>query len=222
MTSQPSSQDRPPLPSTKVPGESNPAVTVGAASPHTPAPLERHLEDTKERVDRPIRAGVFSTVAAADRVVERLFQSGFNSEEVSVVCSEEAHQLHFGGLVHDKPAGTFTPAAALAGSVIGATLGGLAAVAGVVTTGGVGILASGGIAAWSGGVVGGLIGAMMTRGVERELANFYDQAITEGKIVVAVEVNGGEKDTHERSRRLVVADEIFRAEGAESLPLPQG
>jgi hypothetical protein len=212
------SQSSPPLPSTKFPGEPNPAVSVGAQDPKPETRLKKEIEDVKERADRPIRAGVFATVAAADRVVERLFEAGYSSEEVSVVCSEETHRQHFGALVHDKPAGTYTPAAAVAGSVIGATVGGLAAIAGVVTTGGVGVLASGGIAAWSGGVVGGLIGAMMTRGFERELADFYDQAVTEGKIVVAVEVKG----TEGLVQRLAAADRIFREEGAESLALPQG
>ncbi|MGC3967283.1 MAG: hypothetical protein QM775_07905 [Pirellulales bacterium] len=216
LTSQNSSG--PPLPSTEFSGERNPAVTVGAADPKSPTAMERHIEDAKERRDRPIRAGVFATMEAADRVVDRLFKAGFSAEEISVVCSEEAQRRHFGELAHDKPAGTYTPAAAVAGSVIGAALGGLVAVAGVMTTGGVGVLASGGIAAWSGGVVGGLIGAMMTRGFERELANFYDQAVTAGKIVVAVDI----REPDGRMPRLAVADQIFRDEGAESLALPEG
>lgn len=181
---------------------------------HIRGPIERALE----KIDRPLRAGVFADVAAADRVVERLTAAGFTSEEISVVCSEEAHKTHFKEFEHEQPAGTFTPAAAAAGSVIGATLGGLAAIVGGITTGGVGFLAAGGVALWSGGILGGLVGAMLTRGVEPELANFYDQAVTQGKILVAVESLGGELDL----TRLHVADQILREEGAEPLALSKG
>jgi hypothetical protein len=44
-------------------------------------------------------------------------------------------------------------------------------IATAVTTGGMALWAAGPISAWAGGVVGGLVGAMMSRGVEKELAN---------------------------------------------------
>ena len=98
----------------------------------------------------------------------------------------------------------------------------MAAVAGAITTGGVSILATAGLAAWSGGVVGGLIGAMMTRGFEKELANFYDQAVTEGKIVVAVENRDDEADAEEKWKQLNRAEKIFADAGSEPMPLPEG
>lgn len=183
-----------------------------------PDTIRGPLERAQERTDRPLRAGVFADVAAADRVVARLSAAGFDAEEISVVCSEEAHRAHFQQFEHERPAGTFTPAAAAAGSVIGATLGGLAAIVGGITTGGVGFIAAGGLALWSGGIVGGLVGAMLTRGVEPELANFYDQAVTQGKLLVAVQSSDGDHD----QARLNFADQIFRDEGAESLALPKG
>jgi hypothetical protein len=170
----------------------------------------------KERMDRPLRVGVFSDVAAADQAVDDLLAAGFSRDEISVMCSNEHIEEHFKEFEHQKPAGTHTPAAAAAGSVIGAAVGGLAAVAGLVTTGGVAVLAAGGIAAWTGGVVGGLIGAMMTRGVEKELADFYDQALTEGKILVAAE------DESADQTRLHRAEQIIAAAGAEPMPLPEG
>mgnify|MGYP001477495924 CR=1 FL=1 len=111
----------------------NPAVQPPATATSVDAaaePLHQRgpREKAQERIERPLRAGVFSDVAAADRVVESLVQSGFAPEEITVVCSEESVQRHFQEFGHEKPAGTFTPAAAAAGSVIGATLGGLAAI----------------------------------------------------------------------------------------------
>jgi hypothetical protein len=170
-----------------------------------------------EAHERPVRIGVFSTVADADQAVGNLLAAGFTSKEISVLCSDKAVERHFREFEHEEPAGTFTPAAAAAGGAIGATLGGLAAIAGVVTTGGAAVLAAGAVAALSGGVVGGLIGAMMTRGVEKELANFYDQALTAGKILVGVEPTGDRI-----AERLAAAERVLAESGADPQPLPEG
>ena len=136
---------------------------------------------------KPIRVAVFSTLGQAEHAVQALLQAGFGKEQITVLCSDKFTEEHFREFEHQHVSGTFTPAAMAAGGAIGALLGGLTAVAGFVTTGGIGLLAAGGIAAWSGAIAGGLIGAMLTRGVERELADFYDQEVTRGKILVAAE-----------------------------------
>jgi hypothetical protein len=96
----------------------------------------------------------------------------------------------------------------------------LAAVAGGLATGGIGLLATAGIAAWAGGVAGGLVGAMMSRGVERELANFYQQAVIDGDILVAVEVNEDSSATPRRD--LARASQILAEAGAKPLKLREG
>ena len=68
----------------------------------------------------------------------------------------------------------------------------------------------------AGGAAGGLIGLMTTRGVERELANFYQQAVLDGDILVAVD----QQDAGEP--RLEQAAEILSASGARPLSLPEG
>lgn len=168
-------------------------------------------------LETPIRVGVFPTIEAADCAVDSLLKAGFTKEQISVLCSDQATESHYRRFEHQDPAGTNTAAAAATGGAIGVALGGLAVLAGAVTTGGIGLLAAGGIAAWTGGIVGGLIGAMMTRGVERELANFYDQAVTRGKILVAAE------DHSEAQRqRLAKAAKILADCGAEPISLPEG
>jgi hypothetical protein len=62
-----------------------------------------------------------------------------------------------------------------------------------------------------------LVGAMMTRGVEKELANFYQQAVVEGRILVAADVN--RQDTR---RTAAKAAEVLAAAGAQPLPLREG
>lgn len=177
----------------------------------------RHENNPHETPQRPLCAAVVDTVPQADALVADLLAAGFTVDQITVVCSEVAVQDHYAPFEHQDPAGSHTPKAALTGGAIGATLGGLAAVAGAITTGGVSLLVAGGLALWTGGVLGGLVGAMMTRGVEKELANFYDQALTEGKILVAVEV----KDPA-RTSRLDLAGEILARHGEQPLPLREG
>ena len=167
--------------------------------------------------DRPIRAGVFETVAAADAAVRALLDAGFTEDQITVVCSNEAVEAKFRPFEHQEPAGTHTPAAALTGGAIGAVIGGLSAAVATVATGGAGLLIFGGLAAWAGGVVGGLGGAMMTRGVEKELANYYDQSVQAGKILVAAEA-----PHRDDVAALARASQILADAGAEPVPLREG
>lgn len=165
---------------------------------------------------RPIRAGVFESILDADRAVNELLAAGFTKDEITVVCSDEHKERFFREFEHQDPAGTSTVEKAVIGGVIGAALGGLATLAGVVATGGVGLLVAGAVATWTGGAAGTLIGAMISRGVEGELANFYDQAVASGKILVAAD------DQSHQPQRLATAERILARGGAKPLPLPEG
>jgi hypothetical protein len=167
--------------------------------------------------EKPIRIGVFSNVAAADHAVQNLLEAGFTKDEISVICSDPVKERHFKRFEKEEPAGTYTMPASVTGGAIGAALGGLTALTGVVATGGIGLLGAGAIAAWAGGVFGGLIGAMTTRGVERETADFYDQAVAGGKILVAAEDHGANQQA-----RLAAAAHALAEAGAEPLPLREG
>jgi hypothetical protein len=58
---------------------------------------------------------------------------------------------------------------------------------------------------------------MTSRGTEHEVANFYDQALTDGQILVAAEI---EDDAD--AALLDAAERIFVATGAQPISLPQG
>lgn len=178
-------------------------------APRVPAVMDR------PKVQRPVRVGVFQTVSAADRAVRGLLDAGFTQDEISVVCSVEAKERHFRAFGHDKPAGTTTPATAAAGGVLGAMAGGLAVIGGLVLTGGLGVVAMGPLLVATGSVFGTFVGAMMSRGLEREVANFYDQHLRGGEILVAAEI-----DAHGDRERLDVAERVFREAGARPLKLP--
>lgn len=167
-----------------------------------------------ESRERPVRAAVFVSLAETRHVVESLRNAGFSDDEITVVCSDETKEKYFRELEHQRPAGANTPLAATVGGVIGATLFGLTTVGVGVATGGVPLLVAGGWGIWTGGVLGGFVGAMLTRGIEKEAANYYDQAVMRGEILVAVET----ADT----TRLDQAERILSSGGVKPVALPEG
>lgn len=177
---------------------------------------ENELGHHEEHLERPFRAGVFATVAGAEDAVNALLAAGFTPEHITVVCSDEVKERHFRQFEHVDPAGSNTPAAAAIGGAVGAAIGGLGTAAASIATG-LDAAAISGIGLWSGGVVGGFIGAMMTRGTENELSDFYAQAVADGKVLVAAEAHGPDADA-----ALATAAAIFAERGAEPLPLAEG
>lgn len=164
---------------------------------------------------RPVRAGVFADVSHAETAVRNLLQAGFAQDEVTVISSDEAKERHFREFDHQEPAGTYTPATAAMGGGIGALLGGVTAAVGLATGVGAPLVAAGAFfAAAGGGIAGTLIGALMSRGVERELADYYDQAVTRGDLLVAVE--------HHDPEKLSTAERIIKEAGSRPVELTEG
>lgn len=175
-------------------------------------PMNQHHEP-----DQPFRAGIFDTVAQAEEAVQSLLDAGFTAEQITVVCSDELKERHFRAFEHTEPAGTNTPAAAAVGSAVGAAVVG-------VTTATLGSLLSldaaaamGGAGLWTGTIFGGFVGAMLSRGTENELADFYSQAVQQGRILVAAESHGDNAEAE-----LARAAAILAEKGAEPLPLVEG
>lgn len=166
-------------------------------------------------------AGVFSQIADARKAVHGLFRAGFAPEQITVICSDATKERYFREFEHEKPAGSSAAKAAVAGGSIGAALGGLSflASAPAVAATTVALWAAGPIVAvaGAGAVVGGLVGAMMTRGVERELADYYQQAVVEGRILVAAE-----REEDKSQPTLAQAAKALAEAGAEPLPLREG
>jgi len=173
--------------------------------------------DEHHEAERPFRAGVFTAVPMAEDAVRALLTEGFAVDQITVVCSDEIKERHFRAFEHTEPAGTNTPSAAAIGSAVGAAVMG-------ATTATLGSLISwdaaaamGGAGLWTGTIFGGFVGAMLSRGTENELANFYNQALQEGKILVAAESHGPNAEIE-----LARAAAILAEKGAEPLPLVEG
>jgi hypothetical protein len=170
--------------------------------------------------DRPVRVAIFGSVEDVTRAVQGLLGAGFKKEHVSVVCSDRAKEELFAEYEHEQPAGSTTPAAAGAGALIGgftAGAAGLVAVSGLVATGGVGLVVVGPLLAGTGAAFGSFVGAMVSRGFEHEVANYYDQALPRGMILVAAEI-----DAHDDVALLERAERVFEESGAHPVALPHG
>ena len=165
---------------------------------------------------KPIRAGVFSSVESAQKAVDGLLGAGFTRKQITVVCSDRVKEQHFREFEHEKPAGTDAVDAAATGSLAGMIVGGLTS-AGLATAAGISVLFAGPSFLIGGAVAGGLIGAMTTRGEEGELADFYDQAVTQGKLLVAVEDQGANN-----FETLARAEKVISQAGADPIPLVKG
>jgi hypothetical protein len=174
------------------------------------------MSNSAERTTRPVRAGVFVSVERAEVAVQSLREAGFRSDELTVICSTEHQQQHFPGSMVAQADPTSVEAAAT-GGVVGGVLGGLAAAGGLAAIASFPILIPGAVAGMlSGGVVGALTGVMMERGYEKEAADYFDQAVTLGKILVAVEPVPNDQT------RLATAAKLLSEAGAEPLPLREG
>lgn len=167
--------------------------------------------------DSPVRAAVYEDVATAQEAIRSLLAAHFTPEQITVVCSDEMKERHFKRFEHQQPAGKNTPAAAATGGSIAAAAGGMTGAAIGVAVGGPAFAVLGGAGLITGALVGSFLGAMLTRGLEKEAADYYDQAVQEGKILVVVEdVSAG------AVQRLAKAEQILAAAGAEPLELPEG
>lgn len=167
--------------------------------------------------NRNVEVGIFANVEQAESAVRQLLQAGFDKEQITVVCSDENKERYFREFEHQEPAGTFTPQAALTGMAVGALLGGIPVIGAAVATGSALLWVAGPAVAGALGVAGGLVGAMSTRGVEKEVADYYQQAVADGAILVAADASGAKN-----SQLLAQAAGIFRELGAKPLPLPEG
>jgi hypothetical protein len=163
---------------------------------------------------RPIRVGVFDTTGQAGEAVDGLLAAGFTRDQISVICSDEVKEEFFEDFPHPKLPEERLPVAVATGATIGAAAGGLTTL-GLVTAAGVAIAAPGPLLLAWGAVAGGFIGAMMTRGVTKEIADYYDQAVTHGRILVSVE------DHEQGHPKLEAAEKIFAKAGSEPVPLEE-
>lgn len=164
-----------------------------------------------EQRHRPIHMAIYDDVPSAAATVHELRGAGFSQEEISVLCSDEHRERLFQDYVHEQPAGSHSDEALHGAGFAAVGLGSAAVLTGLLTSAGTAIFAIGAFAGVA--ALGTFVSLMMTRGAEKELADYYDQAVTEGKILVAVET-----DDPNRQKQ---ADVIFRRHGDRPMAIPK-
>ena len=157
--------------------------------------------------------GIYKSVEQAERAVDRMIQSGFSNNDISVLLPDSRSSKEF---AHEKntkaPEGTTTGAAT--GGVVGGTLGLLAGI-GALAIPGVGpFIAAGPILGalaglGAGGAVGGLIGALVGMGIPEYEAKRYEGRVKEGGVLLSVHCD----TSNEISR----AKDLLKATGAEDI-----
>lgn len=173
--------------------------------------------DRPHELPQSFEAGVFSRLRAADAAVKRLLDAGFTREQITVICSDEAKERHFREFEHEDPAGEHADQGVAAGVTIGAVAGGLTAIAMGAATGAVPLVIAGAAGLSGGSALGGFVGAMLTRGMEKEPADFYDQALRRGEILVAVEDRSKQAPAN-----LAHAAQILAECKSDPIALPEG
>src|SRR5690606_1503453 len=131
----------------------------------------------------------------AENAYSDLLNKGYNSDEISVLMSEETKNTHFKNREDQSDLGSKAMEKAGVGSAIGGTagaiIGAIAAIGTSVAIPGLGLVIAGPLAAGlagagAGGLTGGLIGALVGSGIPKEKAEFYENKIKEGGIVLGV------------------------------------
>lgn len=149
----------------------------------------------------------------AESIVKQLHDSGFSSDDISVLLPNKAGTKDFAHEHHTKaPEGAI--AGVSAGGVLGGTLGLLVGV-GLLAIPGLGPLIAAGplLAALSGAAagatVGGIAGALIGMGIPEIEAKRYEGKVKGGNILISVHA-----DSSEEQKRV---EAIFKADRAEDI-----
>jgi len=140
-------------------------------------------------------SGVFRDRTKASQAYNWLGQNGYTSNEINVLMSDES-RTHYSAETGSpiKPGDHGVEGVATGGTigtVIGATLGAIAAIGTSVLVPGLGIVVAGPlVAALAGGgagaVTGGLVGGLIGLGVPESNASAYEKVLKEGGVVIGV------------------------------------
>lgn len=154
--------------------------------------------------------GVFDSREQAEKAVSEMRNSGYDTDEISIVAKGSRDNDGGGQEGDDDTLGMGTVAD---GTTTGGVLGGLAGLAlgaGALAVPGLGpIIAAGPIAGLiSGAATGGVAGGLLDWGIPEERGRYYEGEVKKGKILAAVRAN--EKKVNE-------AADIMRQNGAKDV-----
>ncbi len=160
-------------------------------------------------------AGAFDTVPQADRAIRELLAAGFSKDQLAVICSAKLKD-HFLPETSETQTPTADPAGSMAiGGAVGATLGGLALAATVLTGGAAGMVTAA-VLIGGGAFAGGFSNLIVSKGYQEEADDRYKEAVERGQIVVGVEIH-----SEDGTGRAAEAQRILDQAGARPLSTPE-
>lgn len=143
-----------------------------------------------------IVTGLFTDKDSAEQAYRSASESGYSSNEINVIMSEETKERYYG---KHATLETEVGSKAAEGGAIGAALGGtvgaiaaaVAAVGTVIALPGLGLVIAGPLAAavagaGAGGVTAGIVGALIGWGIPEDRLEEYKSGLEEGGIVIGV------------------------------------
>jgi hypothetical protein len=173
--------------------------------------LKKEKTMTQQLIATQTRTGSFDNIAQADRAIRRLLAAGFSKDQLAVICPAKfKDHFHTEAPQTEKPTADAGGAIAM-GGVMGATLGGLALVATVITGGLAGAMTAV-VLIGGGAFAGGFSNLIVSKGYEKEADDHYKRAIERGQIVVGVEIHG-----EDQTDQLAEAQRILDEAGATAL-----
>lgn len=155
-------------------------------------------------MDKKIIGGVFSNVAATEKVITDLKSRGYTSKDISVFVHDKSKanvledETKTGVITNDEGRGKNAGKGAGIGAATGGLLGGLSGLVlglGLLTIPGIGQIAAAGplAAALTGAGIGagggGIVGALAGLGIPEEQAKQYEGFLKQGKIIELVEAD---------------------------------
>ena len=144
----------------------------------------------EERVDR-----VFENTESANDYYDFLINSGYSTDEITVLMSKDTKERFYATNEHISKSGEEALKGAGVGSAVGGTLGAVAgavlAIGSSIVIPGIGIAVAGPIAAalagaGAGGAAGAVIGALTKAGLSDSAATEYKNAMDKGHVIVSV------------------------------------
>jgi hypothetical protein len=167
--------------------------------------------NTDTSVEYPVRAAVFETVAGAAQAVKDLRTAGFSADQISVICSREHADKHFGEC-REETVDDHTMVIPDPSAIAALGIGGTAFASAIVLSGGGALIAIGAFASVT--LAGTLASIFASRGLASEVTDVHEQALQAGDLLVAVEVHGDDTE-----QWLARAEQVFHEAGAKPLAL---
>ncbi|HEX8032911.1 MAG TPA: general stress protein [Ktedonobacterales bacterium] len=150
-------------------------------------------------------AGIFPDRRSAEHAIVDLKAAGFDPQRMGIVMRDRSDARE---VAEDQDVST--TAGAVTGGVIGGTAGALLAATGALAIPGVGPFITGGVlATLVGGAAGWLVGGLAGLGLSRDEAEYYQNRVEQGGVLVTVDPQGRDAE----ARRIMLDN------GAEDIQL---